>query len=115
MPAVDAESLVNVLKIAGSPWQQWLHFELASRFDYRRVEDARELGRHHQAVTRNGQTKSGDRHIKDDRSAIDDRTRYVLGTTNDVKLQTLRDRLRAAETASSSARRKANAAWRRIR
>ena len=110
VPAVDAESLVNVLKVADSPWQQWLHFELASRFDYRRVEDARELGRHHQAVTRNGQTKSGDRHIKDDRSAIDDRTRYVLGTTNHVKLQTLCDRLRAAETAAGSARRKANAA-----
>ncbi|MCI4675773.1 ATP-binding protein [Candidatus Mycolicibacterium alkanivorans] len=110
VPAVDAESIVNVLKIADSPWQHWLHFELASRFDYRRVEDARELGRHQRAVTRAGQTKSGDRHIKDDRFAIDDRTRYVLGTSNDAKLQFLRDRLRSAEAAAVSARQRSDAA-----
>src|SRR6185369_104919 len=31
VPAVDAGSIVNVLRIAESPWQHWLHFELASR------------------------------------------------------------------------------------
>lgn len=110
VPAVDAGSIVNVLRIADSPWQHWLHFELASRFDYRRVEHARELGGHQRAVTRAGQTKSGDRHIKDDRSAIGDRTRYVLGTTNDTKLQTLRDELRKAEAVAGSARQRAEAA-----
>lgn len=110
MPAVDADSIVNVLRIADSPWQHWLHFELASRFDYRRLEDAREFVGHQRAVTRAGQTKNGDRHIKDDRSAIDDRTHYVLGTSNDAKLQSLRDGLRRAEAAAGSARQRAEAA-----
>ena len=108
--AVDADSIVNVLQIAEGPWQHWLHFELVSRFDYRRVADARELGRHHRAVTRAGQTRDGDRHIKDDRSAIDDRRHYVLGTSNDSKLQALRDALRKAESDAGSAHRRARAA-----
>lgn len=101
--AVDAESIVSVLRIADSPWQHWLHYELTSRFDYRRVDDARELGKHQRAVTRSGQTRNGDRHIKDDRSPIDDRSNYVLGTSNDTKLQALRDGLRSAESAANSA------------
>lgn len=110
VPAVDAGSLVNVLEVADSPWRHWLHFELASKFDYRRVEDARALGRYQQAVTRAGQTKSGDRHIKDDRSAIDDRTHYVLGTSNDSKLQILRESLHAAQSSAESAHRRAKTA-----
>ncbi|CAM3446778.1 AAA family ATPase [Mycobacterium frederiksbergense] len=110
VPTTDAGSIVNVLRVADSPWRHWLHVELASRFDYRRVEDARELSRHQRAVTRAGQTRNGDRHIKDDRSAIDDRSRYVLGTNNDDKLQTLRDRLRSVEAAASSARLRVEAA-----
>lgn len=107
---IDTESIVNVLRIADSPWQHWLHYELTSRFDYRRVDDARELSRHHRAVTRAGQTRNGDRHIKDDRSAIDDRSHYVLGTSNDTKLQALRDGLRSAESVANSARQRAKEA-----
>lgn len=105
--AVDAESIVGILRVADSPWQHWLYYELTSRFDYRRIHDARELGKHQRAVTRAGQTRNGDRHIKDDRSAIDDRSNYVLGTSNDTKLQALRDRLRSAQSAASSARARA--------
>ena len=108
--AVDTDSIVSVLRIADSPWQHWLHYELTSRFDYRRVGDARELGKHQRAVTRAGQTRNGDRHIKDDRSAINDRSHYVLGTSNDTKLQALRDGLRSAESAASSARLRAKEA-----
>jgi uncharacterized protein YPO0396 len=107
---VDAKSIVSVLQIADSPWQHWLHYELTSRFDYRRVDDARELGKHQRAVTRAGQTRNGDRHIKDDRSAIDDRSHYVLGTSNDTKLQALHDELRRAESVASSARLRAKEA-----
>ncbi len=43
------------------------------------------------AVTRAGQVKrSGNRHEKDDRRAIDDRTRWVLGFDNEQKLDDLR-------------------------
>ena len=108
--AVDSESIVSVLRIAESPWQLWLHYELTSRFDYRRVDDARDLGKHQRAVSRAGQTRNGDRHIKDDRGAIGDRRNYVLGTSNDTKLQALRDGLRSAESVAVSARQSATAA-----
>ncbi|KWX68835.1 ATP-binding protein [Mycobacterium sp. NAZ190054] len=110
VPAVDAGSIVNVLRVAESPWQHWLHFELATRFDYQRVDDASELKRYQRAVTRAGQTRNGDRHIKDDRHRVDDRTQYVLGTNNDSKLEILRDALRKSEIAADSARKRADAA-----
>lgn len=108
--AVDAASIVNALRVSDSPWQNWLTVELTSRFDFRRVQDARDLRLHQRAVTRAGQTRSGDRHIKDDRTAIDDRTQYVLGTSNDAKLQMLREALRAAVRNADSARQRAESA-----
>jgi uncharacterized protein YPO0396 len=41
------------------------------------------------AVTKEGQVKAQDRHEKDDRRRIDDRTDYVLGWTNEQKVQAL--------------------------
>lgn len=112
VPAVGAESIVNTLRVAESPWQQWLNSELASRHDYHRVGDPRDLHRYDKAVTRAGQVRNRDRHVKDDRYAIEDRTRYVLGTSNDEKLQILRDELRSAETTVDSTRQRADAAQR---
>src|SRR5690606_30153806 len=44
------------------------------------------------AITRSGQIKDpSGRHEKDDRSRIDDRSRYVLGWSNADKLRALRD------------------------
>ena len=51
------------------------------------MEDFRHLPR---AITRNGQIKSGgQRHEKDDRRSIHDRSHYVLGWSNENKIQTL--------------------------
>ena len=44
------------------------------------------------AVTKAGQIKGGVRHEKDDRFRIDDRSRYVLGWSNERKINTLLDR-----------------------
>ncbi|MDZ7939081.1 MAG: hypothetical protein U5M53_12705 [Rhodoferax sp.] len=41
------------------------------------------------AITRNGQIKGGERHEKDDRHRLDDRSRYVLGWSNTAKLAAL--------------------------
>ncbi|MCV7193127.1 ATP-binding protein [Mycolicibacterium brumae] len=112
VPAVGPESIVNALRVAESPWQHWLNSQLASRYDYRRIDDPRDLGRHDRAVTRAGQVRDRDRHVKDDRYAIDDRTRYVLGTNNDEKLQALREMLRTAEATAVSERQRADAAQR---
>ena len=47
------------------------------------------------AITKAGQIKgSGGRHEKDDRFRIDDRSRYVLGWSNQRKLDALLDQAR---------------------
>src|SRR5690625_7590781 len=50
------------------------------------------------ASTRAGQVKTGGaRHEKDDRHAIDDRTRYVLGWSNESKIRALTARRHGLE------------------
>ena len=49
-----------------------------------------EFRRMPRAITKAGQIKgSGGRHEKDDRYRIDDRSRYVLGWTNERKIDAL--------------------------
>jgi len=68
----------------------WLERELATRFDHVCCADMQRFRREHKAVTRAGQIKSGRvRHEKDDRHRLDDRTRYVLGWTNEEKIRAL--------------------------
>ncbi|HSV77861.1 MAG TPA: DUF3375 family protein [Ramlibacter sp.] len=51
------------------------------------------------AVTRAGLLKApGERHEKDDRHRIDDRSRYVLGWSNQAKIDALQSRLRLQES-----------------
>ena len=55
-------------------------------------------GARRRAITRSGQIKTGgDRHEKDDRRRIDDRTRYVLGWSNAAKIAALETQARAME------------------
>jgi uncharacterized protein YPO0396 len=57
--------------------------------DFRRAE---------KAVTRAGQIKHGrGRHEKDDRQRIDDRTSYVLGRSNEQKIDALLGRMRQVQ------------------
>ena len=65
------------------------------------------------AVTREGQVKSRDRHEKDDRRRIDDRREYVLGWTNERKIEALVEH--ATRAAASRARRSAkrSSIWKR--
>ncbi len=55
--------------------------------------------REERALTRSGQIKgAGGRHEKDDRHRLDDRTRYVLGWSNEAKIAALEDQARSLET-----------------
>jgi uncharacterized protein YPO0396 len=73
-----------------SPVYDWLQREIDERFDYVCATSLDEFRREEKAITRNGQIKtSGKRHEKDDRSRIDDRTRYVLGWSNEAKIAAL--------------------------
>ncbi len=73
-----------------SGFYAWLERELNRRFDHVCCEDMDRFRRETRAITRAGQVKTGGaRHEKDDRHAIDDRTRYVLGWSNESKIRAL--------------------------
>lgn len=91
--ALHPQSLVKKLLIKpDSPHYEWLEQELRSRFDFACCDTGEQFRREVRAITRAGQIKDpSGRHEKDDRSRIDDRSRYVLGWSNADKLRTLRD------------------------
>jgi uncharacterized protein YPO0396 len=81
------KSLINKLEIKTGPFELWLHHELARRFDYVCVDGLRELRETECALTREGQVRHNrSRHEKDDRFAIDDRSRWLLGFDNRERL-----------------------------
>ena len=78
------------LDVRDTPFASWLEDELATRADYECVVSMEEFRRTPRAITRAGQIKgSGGRHEKDDRFRIDDRSTYVLGWTNERKIDAL--------------------------
>lgn len=91
----DSRQLIHKVEVKpDSPFREWLERELASRFDYVCCETLEEFQRQPKALTRQGQVKSqGRRHEKDDRSRLDDRSRYVLGWSNEGKRRALEERL----------------------
>jgi len=98
------DSLVKKLEIkADSEFYGWLERELGKRFDYACCENIERFRREHQAITRNGQSKSGgQRHEKDDRHSIADRSRYVLGWSNEAKIRALAADLQRVTTKITS-------------
>jgi uncharacterized protein YPO0396 len=91
--------LVDCIEVKpDSAFGSWLTAELTRRAGHTCVADISEFRTAVRAVTRAGQVKDGDRHEKDDRRRIDDRTTYVLGWSNAEKIAALRseaDRARA--------------------
>lgn len=76
----------------------WLEQELTRRFDHVCCADMDRFRRETRAITRAGQIKTGGvRHEKDDRHAIDDRTRYVLGWSNENKIRALSEQQQLLE------------------
>ncbi len=84
-------SLVRKISIKPeSEFYSWLEFELSKRFDYACCDTLDQFRREKQAVTRMGQIKgAGNRHEKDDRHRINDRSRYILGWSNKAKIAAL--------------------------
>ena len=85
-----------------TPLRAWLEAELARRANHICVETMAEFRSSAKAVTRPGQIKDRDRHEKDDRRRIDDRREYVLGWSNEAKIQTLVDHATAIHGRMSS-------------
>jgi uncharacterized protein YPO0396 len=87
-PTLTDRTLAARLDIKDSPFAPWLDRELARRADVECVETMAEFRRMPKAITKAGQVKGpGGRHEKDDRYRIDDRSRYVLGWTNERKIE----------------------------
>ena len=97
--AVEPHSLVRKLAIKpDSSMFEWIETELANRFDYVCCNTLDQFRREQRAITRAGQTKGrGERHEKDDRNRLDDRSRYILGWSNDAKIDTLEGSARRLE------------------
>jgi uncharacterized protein YPO0396 len=101
-------SLVRKLAIKpDSIFYDWLEGELARRFDYACCNTLDEFRREPRAITRAGQTKGrGERHEKDDRHLIDDRSRFVLGWSNEAKIAALEKQAHDMEARTRAAERR---------
>lgn len=99
LPELHRDSLVRKLAIKpDSAHYDWLERELAHRFDVACCATQEQFRRETRAITRAGQVKDpSGRHEKDDRHRIDDRSRYVLGWSNDAKIAALENRRRQLE------------------
>ncbi len=88
---LQGQSLVRKLALKPDCFcYDWLLARLTQRFDYRCCTDITQFKRSSYAITQNGQLKgAGERHEKDDRHALHDRKRYVLGWDNRSKLLAL--------------------------
>jgi uncharacterized protein YPO0396 len=82
----------------------WLDADIARRFDYACCDTLDTFRREDRALTRAGQIKTGgERHEKDDRYRLDDRTRYVLGWANASKIAALEQRAHSLESRIAAA------------
>jgi uncharacterized protein YPO0396 len=90
LPIPGDRALATKLEVRDTPFTPWLERELAYRADVECVETMADFRRAPRAITRAGQVKlAGDRHEKDDRTRIDDRSTYVLGWSNERKIDAL--------------------------
>jgi uncharacterized protein YPO0396 len=95
-PISDSHALPRKLHIKpDSPFYVWLETWIAEHFNYICCEDLATFRRLPKAITDHGQIKTGGRrHEKDDRYALEDRSHYVLGWSNEGKIMALEARLK---------------------
>lgn len=91
LPSVHQDSLAGKIAIKpDSHFYDWLEREIIHRFDVICCDTQEQFRRETRAITRAGQIKAlGERHEKDDRYRLDDRSRFVLGWTNAAKIAAL--------------------------
>ena len=97
-PSLHADALLRKIAIKpDSPFYNWLEQALWQRFNVVCCTSQEQFRREPKAITRAGQTKGGERHEKDDRHALGDRSRYVLGWSNAAKCAVLQAKARVLE------------------
>lgn len=86
--SVGPNALVKKLNIAAGPYAEWVREQLKTNFDYECADSVHAFRNSTRAITKEGQVKhSLTRHEKNDRSRVDDRSRWVLGFDNAQKLE----------------------------
>lgn len=97
--ALHPDSLARKLAVKpDSPFYRWLEAEISHRFDVACCASQEQFRRETKAITPNGQIKApGERHEKDDRYRIDDRSQYVLGWSNEAKIAALENQARTQQ------------------
>ncbi|TCL77545.1 MULTISPECIES: SbcC/MukB-like Walker B domain-containing protein [unclassified Rathayibacter] len=100
----DPRSLLHRVTVSEGPFTLFLRRRLASDFDFACVADADELDDVDRGVTIGGLVKrTSRRYEKDDRSAVSDATRWLLGGDTEARLDALLAQQREAERASATA------------
>lgn len=92
---IDLDSVVNKIEIkSDTPFERWLESELQKRFNLRCVSIDEFQRMPSDVITIKGQYKVGNqRHIKDDRRELWDRRNFVLGWTNQEKIEAIQKHL----------------------
>ncbi|WOC13612.1 ATP-binding protein [Gordonia sp. MP11Mi] len=89
-PTPPANALVHKLDIKDGPFYAWVERRLFERARHACAETLDEFRNADYAVTVAGQVRSGGgRHEKDDSQRVDDRRNYVLGWSNEQKVNAL--------------------------
>lgn len=105
-------ALSNKLQFTEAPMSTWVRNEVLRDHDYECVDNERELdalAAHQQGVTLNGLVRQRTYrdgsigYIKDDRRRLDDRSSYRLGSSNDDKIELLRDAIATLDTQITAA------------
>jgi len=85
----DPKALAHKLEVKDGPFASWLENELRRRARHVCAETMDRFRSEDTAVTVAGQVRAGSRHEKDDSYRVDDRRRYILGWTNEQKIDAL--------------------------
>jgi len=94
-PARAPQSLLHRIRVADGPFAPRLRRRLSEAYDISCVDTPDDLDRVERGVTIGGQVKLGARRYeKNDRYAIDDRARWILGSDNQAKVDHLLERRR---------------------
>lgn len=90
-------ALYRKVKVREGVFQSWIENSLRQRFDFLCADSMQAFRAAEKAVTREGQIRFGkERHEKDDRFDVADRSRWVLGFDNRAKLELFAARAQAA-------------------
>lgn len=86
---LDNNSLFNKLEIkSDTEYTAWLANELSKNYgSYICCQDLELFERQNYAITKNGLIKQGNRHEKDDRHQLNDKSQYILGWDNSEKIK----------------------------